>query len=126
MSNTKNMRNGAVFGNGIYLAPNSGTSYWYCEPSKSDTWPLSMFNKYNNGGYNGLYCLALCEILNHPKLKSPKPYFVVPTESWVMIRYLFIFNTIDNKFNGKGKYFDIEANKLMNNYLKKKQQFKSK
>lgn len=144
MSNTKNMRNGAVYGNGIYLAPNSGTSYWYCEPSRSDTWPLSMFNKSdyygrkistNQDKYNtkhtghGLYCLALCEILNHPKLKSPEPYFVVPTQQWVMIRYLFVFNTVDNKFNanhGKGRYFDIEANKLMNNYLKKQQQFKSK
>lgn len=141
MSNTKNMRNGSVYGNGIYLAPNSGTSYWYCEPSKSDTWPLSMFNKSdyygrkittNTDPYNtkhtghGLYCLALCEILNHPKLKSPEPYFVVPTESWVMIRYLFVFNTVDNKFRnnwrGKGRYFDIEANKLIKNYIKKQQQ----
>eukprot|EP00483_Globobulimina_turgida_P004622 UN04631 len=104
MSNTKHMKNGAAFGRGIYLAPNSGTSYWYSEPSKSDTWPLSMFNKSdyygrnlkNNNGH-GLYCLALCEILNHPKLKSPEPYYVVPTESWVMIRYLFVFNTVDNK-----------------------------
>ena len=46
-----------------------------------------------------------------------------------MMRYLFVFNTVDNKFNGshgKGRYFDIEANKLMKNYLKKQQQFKSK
>ncbi len=135
MSNTKNMRNGAAFGSGIYLAPNSGTSYWYCEPSRSDTWPLSMFNKSDyygrkqNSGH-GLYCLALCEILNHPKLKSPEPYYVVQTESWVMMRYLFVFNTVDNKFNqnnhGKGRYFDIEANKLIKNYIKKQQELKSK
>eukprot|EP01083_Nonionella_stella_P307058 1077784_1 len=140
MSNTKHMRNGAAFGRGIYLAPDSGTSYWYCEPSRSDTWPLSMFNRsdwYGRGlttntaknakhTGHGLYTLALCEILNHPKLKPPEPYYVVPTESWVMIRYLFVFNTMDNKsrnhWTGKGRYFDIEANKLMKNYkLKQKQ-----
>ena len=124
-SNTKNMKNGAVYGNGIYLAPDSGTSYWYCSPNRSDTWNLSMFNE-----SKGLYCLALCQILNHPKLKAADPYFVVPTESWVMIRYLFVFNTVHSRkrsdWRGKGKYFDIAAEKLMQNYEKKQEALSKK
>ena len=122
-SNTKNQRNGNVFGNGIYLAKNSGTSYWYSEPSRSDTWPLSMFNRddyYGRSNKNkGLYCLSLCEIVNHPKLKEPNPHYVVPTESWIITRYLFLFNTIDNNRTfTNGRYFSIDATKLIDNYNK--------
>ncbi|ETO35537.1 hypothetical protein RFI_01525 [Reticulomyxa filosa] len=124
MSNSNQMRNGAAFGSGIYLAPQSGTSYWYCESSQSDTWPLSMFNM--EQGYargkkgHGLYCLALCEVVNHEKLKDPCPHYVVPAEQWIITRYLFLFNTIPHRKNhgSKGRYFDIDANVLMKNYRK--------
>ena len=131
MSNLKYMRNGNAYGNGIYCAINSGTSYWYCEPMRTDTWPLSMFNKCdyygrNNNGH-GLYCLALCQIIKHPKLKNPEPYYVIQNESWVATRYLFVFNTIDNNKSiyGKGRYFDITAEKLMKNYIKKQNNLKN-
>lgn len=137
MSNTKKMRNGAVFGKGIYLAPNSQTSYWYCEPERSDTWPLSMMNVPMNRTQamskgQGLYCLALCEILNHPKLKKPDPYYVVPSESWVITRYLFVFHTRDVRgssrrqhYKGKGAYFDIRADTLMRLYREKQEKMEN-
>lgn len=128
MSRSKHyMANGAAFGNGVYLAPDSGTSYWYCDVHHSDTWPCSMFNResyYGRGKKGqGLYCLALCEIVNDEKLKSPEPYYVVPNESWIITRYLFVFNTNvmqkRNAIGGKGVYFDIKAPILIKLYRKR-------
>lgn len=125
MSNTKYRANGAAFGSGVYLAPDSGTSYWYCDASNTDTWALSMLNRDRHAKGHGLYCLALCQIVNHEKLKPPEPYYVVPTETWIITRYLFVFNTSSNKskrrqgIGGKGTYFDINAQTLISNYRKR-------
>ncbi len=102
MSGTKYQDNGAAYGQGIYLAVDSQTSFGYCRQSQG--WQhrycfvacarvvcgrelftaclccvvCSMFGAQ-------VIILALCEIVNHPDLKpiTPQhPYYVVPHDDW--------------------------------------------
>lgn len=67
MSNTSGMINGAAYGAGIYLAPDSRTSFSYMRYASG--WQNSIFGSSNLG------CLALCEIIKHPSTKNmPNPY----------------------------------------------------
>ena len=67
--------------------------------------------------------LIFRKVVNHEKLKSPEPFYVVPNESWIITRYLFVFNTTEMKkkyqYGGKGIHFDIKAETLMKNYRKR-------
>jgi len=85
MSNSKYMENGAAYGQGIYLAADSGTSLGYCRQTAG--WSKSIFG-------SQVVVLSLCEIVNHPDLKpitSGHPYHVVPVDDWVATRYIFVF-----------------------------------
>ncbi len=56
--------------------------------------------------------------MNHPKLKNEyELLYVVPHSSWVVTRYLFVFNTTgaNRKGQGKGRYFEMDAT-LRKNY----------
>lgn len=82
MSNTKEMLHGAVYGSGIYLAPDLNTSSRYARPTQS-FWKKSIF------GANWS-CFAVCEVVNVSTLKSPSPYYVIPDEDIVSTRFLCI------------------------------------
>lgn len=88
LSGSALMSAGQVYGAGIYLAKNSGTSLDYAKSG-------SGWSKSRLGG-SGLQCLALCEVVNAGYV--PKPYYVIPNEDHVVTRYLLVFNT-NNKCN---------------------------
>jgi len=81
-SGTEFMTTGAVYGNGIYLAPDSGTSLSYAKTGSG--WTKSMF------GTSGLQVMALCEVINGGY--KANPYYVISNEDHIITRYLFIFN----------------------------------
>ncbi|GAB5370456.1 hypothetical protein AAMO2058_001494600 [Amorphochlora amoebiformis] len=83
MSGTKYMRHGAAHGKGIYLATNIVTSMGFTKNS-TPIWQKSRFA----GGRT--HIVALCEIVNHPTLREPKPHYVVPEETWVVTRFLML------------------------------------
>jgi len=98
MSNTKYMSAGAAYGPGIYMALQSSVSIGYCGDGPG--WKRSMFGpKY--------YCLALCEVINHPDLTPPNPYYVVPNEDWVTTRFLFILRPEE-----VASYLNVEISSL--------------
>lgn len=83
LSGTALMSTGAVYGNGIYLAPESGTSIGYAQESSG--WNLSL-----HGNSSDQYrCMALCEVVNAGY--TANPYYVIPKEEDIVTRYLFIF-----------------------------------
>lgn len=83
LSGTALMSTGAVYGNGIYLAAESGTSIGYAQEASG--WNLSM-----HGVPNDQYrCMALCEVVNAGY--TANPYYVIPKEEDIVTRYLFIF-----------------------------------
>lgn len=81
LSNTALMTTGAAYGEGIYMATEANTSHDYCKTQ--DGWKNSMFGAKSK-------CLALCEVINHPKLKPPNPYYVVQEEEFIITRYFFV------------------------------------
>ena len=89
MSGTSGQRHGAAYGAGVYLAPDSSTSFGYMQYNSG--WKNSTF------GTKSIGCLALCEVANHPMLKGqPNPHYVVPDDSLIETRYFFVFPTGGN------------------------------
>jgi len=96
-SDTVHQRNGRVYGPGIYMAADSGTSIGYA--AGYSTWENSQFGK-------SLKCVALCEVIDfgseseclgqvhRPKCKhcTSAPYFRIEMEEYVITRFLFIFS----------------------------------
>jgi hypothetical protein len=83
LSGTDLMSTGAVYGNGIYLAAESGTSIGYAQSFRG--WDHSL-----HGQPGDEYrCMALCEVINAGY--KANPYYVVPKEEDIVTRYLFIF-----------------------------------
>lgn len=83
LSNTDLMSTGAVYGAGIYLAAESGTSIGYAQAAPG--WDLS-----SHGSPGDDYrCMALCEVINAGY--KANPYYVIPKEEDIVTRYLFIF-----------------------------------
>eukprot|EP00478_Filoreta_tenera_P000560 GABV01000565.1.p1 GENE.GABV01000565.1~~GABV01000565.1.p1 ORF type:complete len:397 (+),score=111.12 GABV01000565.1:104-1192(+) len=82
-SGTKNQMHGAAYGKGIYMAVESATSLGYCRNRAAPGWPSSRFG-------TSPAILALCEVVNDPKLPPPKPFYVVPNEEWVTTRFFFV------------------------------------
>ena len=83
LSGTDLMSTGAVYGNGIYLAAESGTSIGYAQSFRG--WNLS---SHGNPG-DEFRCMALCEVVNAGY--TANPYYVIPKEEDIVTRYLFIF-----------------------------------
>lgn len=85
MSGTDLMSTGAIYGAGIYLAPESGTSMGYAQSYQG-------WNKSSQGkAGEEIRCMALCEVINAGYKASP--YYVIPKEEDIVTRYLFIFPT---------------------------------
>lgn len=83
LSGTSMMSTGAVYGAGIYLAAESGTSMGYAQEAPG--WALS-----SHGSRGDSYrCMALCEVINDGY--KANPYYVIPKEEDIVTRYLFIF-----------------------------------
>lgn len=101
LSGTALMSTGAVYGNGIYLAPESGTSIGYAQESSG--WNLSL-----HGTPSDQYrCMALCEVVNAGY--TANPYYVIPKEEDIVTRYLFIFPPAET---GLMQSSTIYANKI--------------
>lgn len=79
LSNTSLRAHGAMYGAGIYLAPDSHTSRGYC--GQSSGWHHSRFG-------TNVTALALCEVISLPTFN---PHLVIPDESICTTRYLFLF-----------------------------------
>jgi len=89
MSGTSGQVNGAAYGNGVYLAEESSTSFGYMRYTQG--WKNSTI------GTSDIGCLALCEVVNHPDLKGqPNPYYVVANDQLIQTRYFFVYNTQSN------------------------------
>ena len=87
MSGTDGQVNGAAYGSGVYLAPESGTSFSYMHYLPA--WKNSALFRAANIG-----CMAVCEIIKHPSLKGqPNPYYVIPDENLIATRYFLVFTT---------------------------------
>eukprot|EP01116_Phalansterium_solitarium_P004513 TRINITY_DN1553_c0_g1_i2.p1 TRINITY_DN1553_c0_g1~~TRINITY_DN1553_c0_g1_i2.p1 ORF type:complete len:305 (+),score=125.06 TRINITY_DN1553_c0_g1_i2:874-1788(+) len=84
-SNTSLMTTGAVYGSGVYLAPDSGTSLGYARSATG--WDKSIFGK--GGVY--LQCVCLCEVINAGY--KANPHYVITNEDHVMTRYFFIYSS---------------------------------
>jgi len=98
-SNTANMTTGAVYGPGIYMAVDSGTSLGYTGYS-SASWVNSMFGQ-------SLKCMALCEVIDHGESDPAKcqgglhrpncchctgaPFYRCEEEAYVCTRFLMLF-----------------------------------
>mmetsp|Transcript_41802 Transcript_41802/g.81988 ORF Transcript_41802/g.81988 Transcript_41802/m.81988 type:complete len:800 (+) Transcript_41802:33-2432(+) len=104
LSNTRYMRVGAAYGNGIYTAVDAQTSAGsYCQ---AGGWPNSMFG-------TGIKLLALCEIINEPLDSSGKSikmidkdraamryikgndWWIVEDEASIVTRFLFLLKPTD-------------------------------
>eukprot|EP01127_Copromyxa_protea_P024518 TRINITY_DN9710_c0_g1_i1.p1 TRINITY_DN9710_c0_g1~~TRINITY_DN9710_c0_g1_i1.p1 ORF type:complete len:642 (+),score=89.81 TRINITY_DN9710_c0_g1_i1:180-2105(+) len=81
LSGTALMSTGAVYGSGIYLGADSGTSMGYAGVASG--WEKSMFGI-------GCHCMAVCEVISAGYKASP--YYVIPNEDHVVTRYLLLFN----------------------------------
>jgi hypothetical protein len=88
MSGTSLMSTGAAYGNGIYMAPDSATSFGYAKIGSG--WENSIFKGSN------LQCLALCEVINAGY--KANPYYVVPKEEHVMTRYQSLLTLISSRY----------------------------
>lgn len=101
-SNTKFQTNGAVYGPGIYLAEDLGTSFGYAQRGSSG-WANSQFGA-------DMKCVALCEIIDEGKnlctanVHRPRcfhshssPYYRVENDSMIVTRYLLVFGSSDTK-----------------------------
>jgi len=82
-SNTEFMSCGAAYGQGIYMAPNSSTSFGY-SGSGISPWKNSEICQ------TSTTCLALCEVINAGY--TPNPHYVVPQEDHVNTRFFFLFS----------------------------------
>lgn len=74
-SNTALMTTGAVYGPGIYLSPHFNTSIGYAKP------------------YQGMTCIAICEVIKEQLRKPVHSIWVCPVEAHVQIRFFFWFRT---------------------------------
>jgi hypothetical protein len=69
MSHTPWANSAPVFGAGIYLSVSSRIAMNYAKFSGG--WKRSMMGP-------TIRILALCEVLNHPALQPPSPFYVIP------------------------------------------------
>jgi len=101
MSNTEFMTTGAVYGAGIYLAPESQISMSYAPAGQG--WNNSTYNE----GANSLSCLAICEVIDGGY--KANPYFVVPNEDHVVTRFLLLYNSKNSHQNVKAATIKFPA-----------------
>ena len=75
---------GAVYGHGIYLGRNSGTSLGYCRRNGQAEWKNSMFKN--------CMAMAVCEVakVHMASWKKTNTIFVVPQEECVVTRFLLV------------------------------------
>jgi len=101
MSNTEFMTTGAVYGAGIYMAPESNISIGYAPAGQG--WINSLYNE----GSNSCSCLAICEVIDAGY--KANPYFVVPNEDHVVTRFLLLFNSKNSHQNQKAASIKFPA-----------------
>lgn len=96
MSNTPGQANGAVYGEGIYFAPESNTSVGYSRNGENG-YKNSMFERH-------LSIIALCEIAKVPDLKDNGWCQTLRVEEACIVRFLMVnfnggssYNVIDNQ-----------------------------
>lgn len=81
------MTTGAVYGPGVYMAPDSGTSLGYARVG-GNIWKHSKFAHFGSN----LQCLAVCEVVKHPDVpQTPNPYYVVQKTEYITTRYFFFY-----------------------------------
>uniref|UniRef100_A0A6C0E9J0 PARP catalytic domain-containing protein n=1 Tax=viral metagenome TaxID=1070528 RepID=A0A6C0E9J0_9ZZZZ len=83
-SGTDKQLHGAAYGNGIYLAPDFGTSYGYARTNDVVWKP---------GNLENIRCMVYCEILDDGSsgFKGANPYYVISNENLVRTKYLIAF-----------------------------------
>ena len=89
-SGTKLQTSGAAYGSGVYLALDSGTSMGF---AKSGTF----WSKSTIAGTGQLKCLAICEVVKHPYIKPPNPYYVIDKPEYIAVRFFLFYN--DNSYH---------------------------
>jgi hypothetical protein len=105
-SGTKLQLHGAALGNGVYLAPEAGTSFGYCQGGYDGRGSNKAKNQQREDqmapsdaaqrylGRNPL-CLALCEVINKD-IKDCGWAWVTPDPEHVITRFFFVFDTDEN------------------------------
>lgn len=89
-SGTKLQVNGAAYGNGIYLSPNSSTSFNYSRMYKSGKQKNESASRFLDHG-RSMTCIALCEVISHPTLKKSGAIWVSPESDHVCTRFFFVY-----------------------------------
>lgn len=90
-SGTKLQVNGAAYGNGIYLSPNSSTSFNYSRMYKSGKNKTNVSaSRFLDHGVS-MTCIALCEVISHPSLKKSGAIWVSPESDHVCTRFFFVY-----------------------------------
>ena len=97
-SGTKLQVNGAAYGAGIYLSPQSNVSFGYARIGhygQQSTTPKDNNTAQRNGlqflKSHNLRCIALCEVINSPCLRKSGWVWVAPTAEYVCTRFFFIY-----------------------------------
>lgn len=93
MSGTSEQLNGAVYGHGIYMAPNSLTALKYCKSSKSKS--TSKWSQECSVFGNQWRCLAVCQVAKLTDLGKPDPYYVIKNEDAIITRVLLLVTPHD-------------------------------
>ncbi|XP_048737676.2 protein mono-ADP-ribosyltransferase PARP6-like isoform X2 [Ostrea edulis] len=98
-SGTKLQVNGAAYGKGIYLSPNSSTSFGYSRMGygykKTPQNRLSQARFLDHGV--SMTCIALCEVITHPSLKKSGSIWVSPESDYVCTRFFFVYESGQSK-----------------------------
>lgn len=76
--------NGAVYGNGVYLATDSSTSMGYANRGGAGSW--------KNSKYKDITCLVYCKIIDDKSDGFTKggPYYVIPNDNLIRTEYLIV------------------------------------
>eukprot|EP01088_Endostelium_zonatum_P019373 TRINITY_DN6651_c0_g1_i1.p1 TRINITY_DN6651_c0_g1~~TRINITY_DN6651_c0_g1_i1.p1 ORF type:complete len:758 (-),score=164.01 TRINITY_DN6651_c0_g1_i1:35-2308(-) len=97
-SGTKLQVNGAAYGSGIYLSPESSVSFGYSGIVAGG----GQANRNRGGGGGGgadvrflnsdnFFCIAICEVINHNSLRKSGSIWVMPDPEMVVTRFFFVY-----------------------------------
>jgi len=90
-SGTKLQVNGAAYGSGIYLSPDSATSFGYSGINAYGTKTKESGDRRFLSSDN-FFCIALCEVIEHSSLRKSGSIWVMPDENYVVTRFFFVYD----------------------------------
>ena len=117
-SGTSLQLNGAVYGNGIYMADDINVSIGYCGyhygyPKSGGATSSNDYRSIN--GKNAMGIIGVFQVFK-PKKEYLKTYYVIPNEDECILRYIIIVDSDTNKYiqhiNGYFTELQVSINKI--------------